>query len=116
MAHGLGFEHGENYEDSALGVVMLLRVTLLESLPMILGSAIYEITAWERRFQGLPGEAVGARPARDEDPSVEGNPAGQVIQKCRREELERSHKQCQVDIQSANMQIPAHSVAWHTVA
>ena len=98
MAHGLGFEHGENYEDSALGVVMLLHVTLLESLPMILGSAIYETTA---------------KSARHEFP-VEGNPAGQVIQKCRREELERSHKQCQVDIQSTNKQIPAHSVAWHT--
>ncbi|KAK4034440.1 kinase-like domain-containing protein, partial [Parachaetomium inaequale] len=53
-----------------------------------LGSAIFEITSWERPFQGLPDEEVELRYARDEFPSLIGNPAGWVIQKCWNEESE----------------------------
>ncbi len=53
-----------------------------------LGSAIYEITAWERPFQGLEDKEVEARYAREEFPSLVGNIAGLVIQKCWNEEFE----------------------------
>ncbi|AEO58257.1 hypothetical protein MYCTH_2061275 [Thermothelomyces thermophilus ATCC 42464] len=53
-----------------------------------LGSAIYEITAWERPFQGLEDEEVEARYAREEFPSLEGNIAAPVIWKCWKEEFE----------------------------
>lgn len=53
-----------------------------------LGSAIYEITAWERPFQDLEDNEVEERYAREEFPSLEDNIAGLVIQKCWNEEFE----------------------------
>lgn len=47
-----------------------------------LGSAIYEITAWERPFTNLEDNEVDATYARDEFPSLGGNVAGQIIQNC----------------------------------
>lgn len=53
-----------------------------------LGSAIYEITAWERPFQGVEDEEVEARYAREEFPPLEGKIAAPVIRKCWSEEFE----------------------------
>ncbi|KAL2259194.1 hypothetical protein VTK26DRAFT_7227 [Humicola hyalothermophila] len=50
-----------------------------------LGSAIYEITAWERPFPDLEDNEVDTRYARDEFPSLGGNVAGHIIQNCWRE-------------------------------
>jgi hypothetical protein len=47
-----------------------------------LGSAIYEIIAWERPFADLEDNEVDARYARDEFPSLDGNVAVQIIRNC----------------------------------
>lgn len=57
-----------------------------------LGSAIYEISAWERPFQGLEDEEVETRYAREEFPSLVGNIAGPVIQKCWNEDFESANE------------------------
>lgn len=44
-----------------------------------LGAAVYEITTWERPFQGLADEEVEAKYAREEFPSLACNIAGPVI-------------------------------------
>ncbi|AEO70969.1 2308f8de-1285-4237-84fb-af640ff103a3 [Thermothielavioides terrestris] len=61
-----------------------------------LGSAIYEITAWQRPFQGLEDEEVEARYAREEFPSLEGNAAAQVIGKCWHEEFHSANDALEV--------------------
>ncbi len=47
-----------------------------------MGSAIYEITTWQRPFEGLSDNEVEAKYAREEFPLAEGNIAGTVIRKC----------------------------------
>lgn len=63
---------GRAYDD-----VPLMRRQLFS-----LGSAIYEITAWQRPFPDLSDEEVDARYARDEFPSLGGNVAGRIIGDC----------------------------------
>lgn len=60
--------------------------------PFALGSAIYEITEWERPFQELEDSEVEARYAQDEFPSLGGNMAGLVIQKCWKEQFESANE------------------------
>jgi hypothetical protein len=57
-----------------------------------LGSAMYEIVAWKRPFQGLADEEVEARYARDEFPALEDCPLGRVIRGCWYEEFESAQE------------------------
>ncbi|KIH93384.1 hypothetical protein SPBR_04386 [Sporothrix brasiliensis 5110] len=57
-----------------------------------LGSAIYEITMWKRPFQGMSDEMVELSYARETFPSLEGNMAGPIIQKCWDEEFDRAEE------------------------
>lgn len=47
-----------------------------------LGSAIYEIMAWKKPFEGLEDEEVEARYAREEYPPLEGIPVAQTVRNC----------------------------------
>ncbi|RTE75458.1 hypothetical protein BHE90_010077 [Fusarium euwallaceae] len=50
-----------------------------------LGSAIYEITTWQRPWEGLEDDEVEARYGREEFPEVGDNVAGSIITSCWKE-------------------------------
>ncbi|RSL84024.1 hypothetical protein CEP52_016547 [Fusarium oligoseptatum] len=47
-----------------------------------LGSAIYEITTWQRPWQGFGDDEVYAKYDKEEFPTVEGNMIGSIITRC----------------------------------
>ena len=55
-----------------------------------LGSAVYEVMAWMRPFEGLADEEVEARYAREEFPSLDGITIGQIILNCWNEMYENA--------------------------
>jgi hypothetical protein len=75
-----------------------------------LGSAIYEIMAWERPFQELEDDEVELRYAREEFPSLRGNIAGPVIKKCWNEEFESAEEVLE-SLTHCNKAAPASDLA-----
>ncbi|KAJ4168284.1 hypothetical protein NW754_013618 [Fusarium falciforme] len=53
-----------------------------------LGSAIYEITTWQRPWEGLKDDEVEARYGREEFPEVGDNVAGSIITSCWKEKYD----------------------------
>jgi len=67
-------------------------VPLMKRELFSLGSAIYEITAWERPFPELNDDEVDDRYARDEFPSLHGNVARHIIWNCWTEAYETAQQ------------------------
>lgn len=89
LIDGRGFKHTHCEEAS---YELPLRGREFDARPgrqrelFALGSAIYEITTWERPWQGVGYDDIESMYAKEEFPSLEGNPAGLVIARCWKEE------------------------------